>query len=325
MNEYQRGIYLEEQITDCRSANNIGGVIRFDGTVDATTLTVALKRVIYKHPNLRCSLDNAEFSYADENSFTFNLNEFNFDSVEEYEMHLHEVFEETDVIGSNRLFYSELCHVGKVSFLNIRCHHIIADGYSMASLANDLNAYWNSGCKYSLATKIDLDYGNKRVFEENKEEYLTKSTTSSIAGGIYEAQRTTMQFPIELQNELQQYLSNHKYNMFTVLLYAFSSVLLHFQQEETLQIGIPVSVLRSKKDRPIGMFVNIVPFFVERKVIKSESGIDQIRHLWFKAAKNYHFPYYKIKSVVGEGFEKYDYTFNYLPNVYPAAIGGGTS
>lgn len=322
MNEYQRGIYLEEQITDCRSANNIGGVIRFDGTVDAAALTVALKRVIYKHPNLRCSLDNAEFSFADENSFTFELNENNFDSIEEYEMHVHEVFEETGVIGSNRLFYSELCHVGKVSFMIIRCHHIIADGYSMASLANDLNAYWNSDCEYSLSTEIDLDYGDKSVFEENKEEYLAKSATSSIAVSICEAQRTTMQFPTELQNELQQFVNDHKYNMFPVLLYAFSSVLLHFQQEETLQIGIPVSVLRSKKDRPIGMFVNIIPFFAERKVIESESGISQIGHLWFKAARNYHFPYYKIRSVVGEGFEKYNYTFNYLPNVYPATIGG---
>lgn len=322
MNEYQKGIYLEEQITDCKSANNIGGVIRFDGTVDATMLAVALKRVIYKHPNLRCSLDNVEFSFEDEKNINFELAENDFSSNEEYEMHLHEVFEETGVIDSNKLFYSELCYVGKVSYLIIRCHHIIADGYSMASLANDLNEYWNSDCEYSLAAEIDLDYGDKSFFEENKEEYLTKSATSSIAGTIYEAQRTTVQFPTELQNELQQFVNEHKHNMFTVLLYAFSRVLLHFQQEETLQIGIPVSVLRSKKDRPIGMFVNIVPFFAERKVLESESGIGQIGHLWFKSARNYYFPYYKIRSVVGEGFKKYDYTFNYLPNVYPTTIGG---
>ena len=50
MNEYQRGIYLEEKITDCKSANNIGGVIRFDGIVDAVTLTIALKRVSISIP-----------------------------------------------------------------------------------------------------------------------------------------------------------------------------------------------------------------------------------------------------------------------------------
>ena len=73
MNEYQRGIYLEEQITDCKSANNIGGFIRFDGMVEATALSVALKRVIYKHPNLRCSLESAEFTFANENDFDFEL------------------------------------------------------------------------------------------------------------------------------------------------------------------------------------------------------------------------------------------------------------
>ncbi len=322
MNEYQRGIYLEEKITDCKSANNIGGVIRFDGIVDAVTLTIALKRVIYKHPNLRCSLDNAEFTFEDENSFTFELIESNFHSIEEYELHLHKIFEETGVMDSNRLFYSELCHVDKASFLIIRCHHIIADGYSMASLANDLNEYWSSNCDYSLEKEIDMDYGDKSVFEENKEEYLAKSATSSMTGAIYEAQRTTMQFPTDLQNELQQFVKEQNYSMFTVLLYAFSCALLHFQQEEILQIGIPVSVLRLKKDRPIGMFVNIVPFFTEREVLESESGIGRLRHLWFKAARNYRFPYYKIKSVVGETFEKYDYTFNYLPNVYPPTIGG---
>ena len=91
MNEYQRGIYLEEQIIDCKSANNIGGVIRFDGAVDVAALTIALKRVIYKHPNLRCTLNNAEIFYADEDRFSFELNEINFNSLEEYERHLHEV------------------------------------------------------------------------------------------------------------------------------------------------------------------------------------------------------------------------------------------
>lgn len=322
MNEYQRGIYLEEQITDCKSANNIGGFIRFDGTVEAATLTVALKRVIYKHPNLRCSLENAEFSFANENSFNFELKEVTFHSNEEYERHLRKIFEEEGVMESNRLFYSELCHVDKVSFLIIRCHHIIADGYSMASLANDLNVYWDLDCGYSLATEMELTYGKQSVFKENKDEYLAKSSTSSIAESIYEAQRTTMQFPTDLQKELQKFVNDNNYNMFTVLLYAFSSVLLHFQCKETLQIGIPVSVVRSKKERPIGMFANIIPFFAEREVIESESGMSQTGHLWYKAARNYHFPYYKIKSVVGEGFEKYDYTFNYLPNVYPAMIGG---
>ena len=319
MNEYQKGVFLEEQILDCKSANNIGGVVRFEERINYSEISNALKKVIMKHPNLHSSIHESELVVNDE--YEFILAEREFVSIDSFREYVHEVFEEKNVISTNQLFFPVLCHVGDNSYLIIRCHHLIADGFSMAVIANDVNNLWNSNFDYVVSPEVNLDYGNESLCKID-EEILNKCSSINRYGTVYEAQRTKIKFPDDVSHSLKKYGLEHRQGVFAVLLHAFSTALLHFQEADVLQIGIPVSVVRTKKNRPVGMYANIVPFFAERNVIESKEGLEQTKRNWYYAVKNYRFPYYKIGKVVGDKFEKYDYTFNYLPNVYPNTIGG---
>lgn len=290
MNSYplsnaQKGVWLTQRKYENSSLFNIGGTVTIAGNINITALRQAISNIILQNSALNLRLiekDNNIYQYISDNICVVNFIDF---SIEDNPREVFEQWSDQQARTPFKMVDSPLYYfcIFKVTDNNmgyfIKLHHIIADGWSIQLLTNQITKEYES--------IIELSDGNTKVStvaerpsyirhiqnEESEIKKMDKAKNywsrmyspmpilSPVCCKDLSGKRLSFIPNDIIQNKIEQYI--HKYNIsvntfliFLYILYAYKK----FGIKDII-VGIPLLGRIGKAERQIfGTFSNTMPY-----------------------------------------------------------------
>ncbi|QOT00620.1 amino acid adenylation domain-containing protein [Brevibacterium sp. JNUCC-42] len=283
----QKRVWYIEKTYPHTSMYNIGGVVRMNGSVNITHLTQAIQIFINKNDGLRLHMHEKD-SFV--NQYVVELNDFSvpfydfshsIQAEEEVMQWAESEFKKPFVLADHPLFYFATFRVHeKYTGYFIKLHHIIADGWSINIMTNQIGEIYQkirNGEKISREVEYSyLDYLQQEQkylssnrFEKNKKYWnekfqaLPESFLSKSSDKV-EGHRKSIDLDKELSSRINEFATEHNLSLSSlfimlVLLYQYKT-----QQTKDQILGIPVLNRSGNKEKNIfGMFTSSMPFRME--------------------------------------------------------------
>ncbi|WP_193774532.1 non-ribosomal peptide synthetase [Vallitalea guaymasensis] len=270
----QLGFYMQEQLKDCLTGNNIATVIDIKGSVDAVRLEDAIRKMLYRHDIFRTSFDviNEEILQIVHDDVPFKLNivtEENYDIgdyVKPFDLQKAPLIRAT-------LFQNE-----NSTKLLLDSHHTVGDGLSVMIMINELAALyegrnmeelyiqykdfaqWKADHKESIDTTEENEYWKKNFENYNpqkgKIDGFNPEETEVYAGNDIDEIITDT----TLLNRLNKVAKDNRTTLFMVYFSAFNVVYSRYTASEDVVIGTPLHGRNyGGLSDMIGTFANGVP------------------------------------------------------------------
>ncbi|MDN7183621.1 amino acid adenylation domain-containing protein [Caballeronia sp. SEWSISQ10-4 2] len=291
----QQEMWLVEQI-GCGTAYSMPAAIDFDGVLDLAALSTSLDALRERHASLRTRIvetgDGPQQQIDPPGPTVLDV----FD-LSDLDAHTQQAEAERIALdwarapfdlASAALLRARLVRLADERYrLLLNLHHLVADGWSMAVLANDLTALYRAAVSGTPAA-LDpptVQYGDyawwqraraaRRGWERQlpywREQLLDVPATLNLPHDFTRpAQRDFAgdEVPFALDAATTQQLKalarTHQTTVFTTLLAAFQIVLSRWSAQDDLVIGVPTAGRESpqaslRTEQMIGLFVNILP------------------------------------------------------------------
>lgn len=286
----QMGLWLIHQMKQESNAYNIAGVLEFDGKLDRTILEESVQEIIKKHESLRTNLHFIEGSVQQiihsELKVPLNFIDLEMRKAEEKEW---DKLVHNESIKVFDLENEPLLHFTLVRFNNnhhrliIVMHHIIADGWSVKVLIDDLTNAYNSLLTEGKSNldELDIQFADYAAwqdqnFQENKFDQaisywkgkfntafepldLPKDNKTDVIE-MDESGNFTSTINKQLYNNIKIFCEKHQITPYMFLMSAFAFLLNKFSRNSNIIIGTPVANRPFKElEGVIGNFVNTLP------------------------------------------------------------------
>ena len=176
--------------------------------------------------------------------------------------------------------------------LLLTLHHIVADGWSMAVLLNELSRLYNAELHAVAADlqELEVHYADYAVWQREwlQDEVLQPQldyweTQLKDAPNVlelptdrprparldYAGNRVYFSLPAELATQLQQLSQRHHTTLFTTLICAFNTLLFRLGNQPDISVGYPVANRNRAEIQPL------IGFFVNTLVLRSQMRAEQ--------------------------------------------------
>ncbi len=312
----QKRIWYIENIYPGTSLYNIGGTVRIKGKVNKELLEKAINIFIKKNEGIRLRIlgfiqEPKQYIYPHE-EIALDYKDFRKcpQSEEEFNNWVEAEAETPFELQNQALFYFALFSISdSESGYLVKFHHIIADGWSMSIMTEQIceiyeklikNAAVDDSVEYSYIEYIEKEkeylqsdklIKNKSFWNE-KFTLLPEQLPANKPGNI-EGERKSFVLSQALSQAINSFVSDNKYSLNTF----FTAIYLVYRyiitQENDNIIGSPVLNRSGKKERSMfGMFTSAMPF---RFVVNPKDSIlemlDRINSEYKKCYQNQRYPY----------------------------------
>ncbi|MFN8674492.1 MAG: amino acid adenylation domain-containing protein [Candidatus Sericytochromatia bacterium] len=349
----QKRLWFLNQLEKGLFAYNIPSALKFEGEINYEALEMALNLVIKKHENLRTifKIENntpyqvildtldikfevedftrmAKFNFILDNSFGQSTalplqkndinNNQNINELLKNESSIPFNLEKAPLLRAKVFKFSENLHI-----ILLTIHHIIADGFSLKILFEEIIAFYieiisNSDIeieklKYQYA---DFSLWQKECFEKNKfkkqEEYWLENLTD-IPNNLdfsFDKPRQKIQtfngamnnFEIseDLLKRLESFSKEKGVTVFALLLAVYNILLYKYTNQKDIIVGTPITGRNEPQwENLIGLFLNMLP--LRSKIDTNKNFLDfleQISETTLNAYDNQDVPFERIVEII---------------------------
>ncbi|MFJ5438313.1 amino acid adenylation domain-containing protein, partial [Pectobacterium brasiliense] len=300
----QQVVWLDQTLNPDSPNYNIGTWLRIDEHLDETLFSQAFEMLVSRHDALHLQLIHTHGlplqALTDASSTSINVYDFSHydDAEERAQQHIHATFMRPfDLRG--KLWTSDLLRVSDTHrYWQFCCHHLIADGWSLKLLVNELVATYNQLKKNDNAGEVapayldyiaeDLIYLDSRHYQSDLKFWLDRYKTlpPALIPVSSQNQELTNELPPphlwQLKNEYFHKIENiAAEHGLSVLHFMYAILACYFSrttETEDIVIGIPIHNRRNAKQKnTIGMFSSVIPISVSIK--KEDSFLDIMRNV----------------------------------------------
>ncbi|AIA70439.1 hypothetical protein EV46_07535 [Pectobacterium atrosepticum] len=301
----QQVVWLDQTLNPESPNYNIGTRLRIDEHLDETLFNQAFERLVARHDALHLQLIHTHGlplqALTDASPSSINVYDFSHydDAEERAQQHIHATFMRPfDLRG--KLWASELLRVSDTHrYWQFCCHHLIADGWSLKLLVNELVATYNQlknsddnagevAPSYLDYISEDLIYLDSRHYQSDLKFWLDRYKTlpPALIPPSSQNKELTNELPPphlwQLKNEYFHKIENiAAEHGLSVLHFMYAILACYFSrttETEDIVIGIPIHNRRNAKQKnTIGMFSSVIPIGVSIK--KEDSFLDIMRNV----------------------------------------------
>jgi amino acid adenylation domain-containing protein len=309
----QERLWFLEKMEPCCPLYNIAGAVRLKGDLDRKALKWGLKEIVRRHEILRTSFveANAILYQTIHSEVRLLFGEKDLRGIasraeleERVENDLRQEARRGFALGEAGLLRVHLLQLAEHEHvLAIVMHHIIADGWSIRVLVNELKtlyeahldsvpsplpeldiqyvdyAAWQREMLTSGQMKEGLDYWEKHL---NGAPPVLELPTDYPRGRRPGHAGNTIGFGLgkEVSNKLESFARHESFTPYMVLLAGFQALLCRLTGQKDIVVGSPMAERRqSESERLIGLFANLVA--LKMRVEEKDS-----LHLLLKKTKN---------------------------------------
>lgn len=274
---------------DASCAFNMTVQIDFDGRLDASALAQAVRDLGQRHQMLRARFSaNGESMSIDDKSDielqVLDVGNKSFEQAEQAVEHLcqSEVSGVFDLINEQAWRIHLVLFRERLSCIIFTAHHVVADGWSLAVIREDLEALYNArvqGCAPELKPAVEfedyLEYLSEQQRNGRREasrEYWVEKFSSGVPvtdfpldyprppQRTYAADRCDVRVPRHVTDALRKLAGDNKSSLFNILFSAFYAYLYRSSGAEDIVVGIPAAGHSvAGLYEMIGHCVNILP------------------------------------------------------------------
>ncbi|MFJ5506915.1 amino acid adenylation domain-containing protein, partial [Pectobacterium jejuense] len=300
----QQVVWLDQTLNPDSPNYNIGTWLRIDEHLDETLFSQAFEMLVSRHDALHLQLIHTNGlplqALTDASSTSINVYDFSHydDAEERAQQHIHATFMRPfDLRG--KLWSSDLLRVSDTHrYWQFCCHHLIADGWSLKLLVNELVATYNQLKKSDNSGEVapayldyiaeDLIYLDSRHYQSDLKFWLDRYSTlpPALIPLSNQDQELTSELPAphlwQLKSEYFHKIENIAAEQgLSVLHFMYAILACYFSrttETEDIVIGIPIHNRRNAKQKnTIGMFSSVIPIGVSIK--KEDSFLDIMRNV----------------------------------------------
>lgn len=337
----QKRIWYLENIYPNTSLFNIGGPVRIKGAVDLTILKNAVNCFIYKNEGIRLRIvkkDNdvkqyiSEFREIDPDFIDFSLFE---QPEEKFNKWVEEQAQKPFSLLDNDLFEFSFFKISDSDYGYLpRFHHIIADGWSMMLLTEQITQNYtdilNNRLNISENNPSYIDYINKENAYLNSERFnknkafwnsifktlpaeFTGTSSNSIRG-----RRKTYNLNISMSNAIRKFAEQHKISLNTFFIFIYLLYINKTSGQCDIILGTPVLNRSGEKEKKIfGMFTNAMPCrFIQDEKSTIIEGITKLNEEILKYYFNQKYPYELLAKDLELKKNGIDNLYNVCVNYY---------
>ncbi|WP_459478622.1 amino acid adenylation domain-containing protein [Clostridium saccharoperbutylacetonicum] len=333
----QRRILNADSLYQNSSISNIGGICYVPGDVDFKTLGKAIAGVVKKNEIFQFEFkkDNGQV-YQEQNEIKQNEIEFiDFNNDKsKFNKWSRQFFDESMSVSDKFLYKFALFKLDdKRKGYLAKCHHIISDGYSLATIGKQVGKIYDNllnireseiiTVPYSEYIKSERDYLQSEKFLRDKEfwnEEFSNLNEEFLFKETYDSRGNSYKYKIskDLIDKLHKLLSENNISRSTFFMSLLYLYIYKQTGEKDIVIGMPVYNRISKRMREaIGMFVSTVP--VNFKINNELNFKDFIKELNGKLRscyKHQSYPYNVLVNDLKLPAKGYDGLFKIVFNYY---------
>jgi amino acid adenylation domain-containing protein len=276
---HQRQLWTLEQLKPGRTDYVMPIVLRLRGSLDLDALVTAVRAVVARHEMLRCRISagtHQDFLPAGEVSVT-DLSARSPDEGEREALRLATSDARTAFdLTRDVLFRARVIRMSATDHLLVLvAHHIVADGWSMGVVLNEISAVyqggllpqpvagyhsfvaWQESWQRSDDYAEQVEYWRERLAGAPRTELPTDHRRPEVPSGQGASLRFA--FPVDVVDLVQGAAREHRATTFMVLLAGFQALLALYTAEDDVVVGTAMSGrTREEWDRVVGAFVNTV-------------------------------------------------------------------
>jgi amino acid adenylation domain-containing protein len=274
----QRGLYLAHELEGAGASLILSFVVRFDGPIDSDTLQNAFRLLLARHAVLLHNFDlsgegGVQWRAHDPSELVLTSQEC---EPSEWESVVQQQANTPFSISSDLLLRGKLLTNGPQSSLVIAVHHLVADGWSLLVMLEDLATFYHSPAAPMLPAPSYADYVSRQLrlaetsgtVSEAKRQKLRDlpvvelpGTRSSPAPGGDAAKSVSLTLDRDLTSRIRATCRKNNLTLFAYLLSAFEVLVRRFIQEDEVVIASPITNRRTQTDREtVGPFVGLAVF-----------------------------------------------------------------
>lgn len=333
----QRRLWIIDKVNGPSAAYHIQGSFELFGNLNIQQLDSAFKQVINRHEALRTNfmeINDKPFQVIREN-VEFHISKRKLNSLDLVKQDILAENNKTFDLENDLLIRANLYELSPTHFvISVTIHHIIADGWSIGVLLNELSSlylgksleplaiqykdftYWqNNAIHHSSSMNSQRDFwshqleGDLPILELPTDFHRSEQRNDEGASYHYV-------IPEKITKELKKYLESNQNSLFMGL-FAFYNILLHkYTHQNEFIVGVPVSGrYHHDLNNQIGFYLNTLPL---RTQISFKQTVEEFLKIISENIKNafdnqvYPFDLLLEKSNKGRGVSRvglYDVMF----------------
>ncbi|MFB7120705.1 amino acid adenylation domain-containing protein [Bacillus thuringiensis] len=318
----QKRILYNETIYPNTPIHNIGGTVTIKGLIDVGILRKAIQECIKRHPSLNMVLkrEGEEVYQCLENSGEdpevgfLDFSQYN--AGIEFEKWVKKEAETPFSIFGGTLYSFMIFKKNKEYGYFIKLHHIIADGWSVQILTEQITKLYDELIGGQKSSDVGVSpsyhefalreqkYLQSNRFKKDKEFWNDKlkdfmetfllQSSSDLKGG-----RREFEIDQTLSSSIRSFLSKHRISMNAFFVSVLSIYLYKIYQQKDLIIGTPVLNRSGKKEKSIlGMFTSTMPF--RTKLNEDDSFINYVNYVNSDLMKSFFYQRYPYDLLVND-------------------------
>ncbi|MEH1901882.1 MAG: amino acid adenylation domain-containing protein [Nostoc sp.] len=323
----QRRLWFLYELEPTSSAYNICSIFRLDGSLQIQALKQAFEQLQQRHESLRTTfvaIDGEPWQHIHPEV----LSELEIENWSE--LPADEIEKQISIIKASEAGYSFDLQAGPLfrakllqlesekHLLSLTLHHIIADGWSIGIILEELASLYESILKKDKSSlpELRIQYPDYSIWQQEKiadsvwEEHLVywekqlaqlpilQFPTDFPRPALQSFQGDLVEFSIapELTNAIRSFNQEENVTLFTTLMAAFQTFLARYSGQEDITVGTSIA------NRPGIDTERLIGFFVNTLVIRT----DLSREPSFRTLVS------RVKKTVLEAFERSEVTFETL-------------
>ncbi|AXG70214.1 tyrocidine synthase 3 [Kordia sp. SMS9] len=280
----QGRLWVLSQFEGGGQAYNIPGVLKMEGSLDATALELSFRYLIERHDSLRMYFVEKDGEVyqkilsAKALNFTLDTQQIN---QEELEAKIASFYQEEFDLSKAPLLSARLLEVSKDQYyLLFAIHHIIGDGWSMEVLTKELMQVYKQLINQEEVTlsKLTIQYQDYVVWSQSKEQqaaiqkqedyWLEKFTGELPVLALPSYQRRPLvktyngstkhySFGKELSEKLNQFSKAQGATLYMTLLAGVNGLLYRYTNQSDIIIGAPIAGRSHEAlEHQVGLYLN---------------------------------------------------------------------
>ncbi|MGD9638616.1 MAG: amino acid adenylation domain-containing protein [Alphaproteobacteria bacterium] len=286
----QQRLFLLDKMIPTGNIFNVFQALDIKGYVAEDDLKKAVSKVVKRHNSLRTSFvenDGTAYLNIEQNvEIPFETYDFSASSnpLEEAKKVLSSLSEYNFDLAKTPLMRCCLCHISaEKTILGILIHHIIADGWSIGVLIDEIGFYLKNDDKELEPLAIqyeDFAVSNRKYLTgdaiENElsfwKTYLKDfppistfpSDFTRPSEQSFDGKSLKIPFDEELSSKIKQLVKTQKISLNTLFFSIYSVLMYNYTNQNDIVVGLPIAG-RNKPElhNLIGMFVNVLPFRIK--------------------------------------------------------------
>ncbi|PNQ82102.1 non-ribosomal peptide synthetase, partial [Paenibacillus sp. F4] len=309
----QKRMYVLDQFGG-GTAYHVSGQLHIVGNLEVTRFIEAVQEVVLRHDSFRTyfELEDGEVVQKIQDTIPFNI-PFSRITKEEV-VQAQALFVQPFDLGTAPLFRAELFEVIQSGFvLLVDMHHIIADGFSMAVLMEEIIQRYQGRqlAQIRLHYKDFVAWHNEQItgsLSQTDETFWLESLNGELPvlnmptdfprpqAQSFEGDSFTFTLELEMTHALYKLAQDTESTIFMVLLAAYNVLLGKYSGQEDIIVGSPVAGRRHADTQAmIGLFVNTLVFRNQpQSTLSFQSFLQEVKQSSLSALEHQDYPFDKL-------------------------------